>query len=135
MNQAAFVRLSAVDTRSPQGLLLKIQPANVLEASAIAVVYDARARAVRVSTLRPLLLTRTSYSPAPVTFVNGDELGACVKSNGAVSIYKNNSVVAMVTLNATDKAFFNSRGGKVGLWALTASRAFFDDFGGGTVAP
>jgi hypothetical protein len=37
-------------------------------------------------------------------------------NNGTVEVYKNGTLVARVTLNAADQAFFN-------------------DFGGGTVAP
>jgi len=40
-----------------------------------------------------------------------------------------------VTLNAADHAFFNAKGGKIGLWTLDVPNAFLDDFGGGTVAP
>jgi hypothetical protein len=58
-----------------------------------------------------------------------------VSATGVVTIYKNNVSVVTVTLSAADKAFFNSRGGKVGLWTLLADEASFDDFGGGTVTP
>lgn len=135
-SQSAFVTLSTIDTHSPsQGLLLKVQSSSVPQAGAIVVVYDALAHAVRVSTFRPPLLTWKPYPSAPVTFVNGDKLGACVKTNGVVSIYKNNVLVATVTLNAADQAFFNSRGGKIGLWTLAAPNASLDNFGGGTVTP
>ena len=45
------------------------------------------------------------------------------------------TMLATVTLNAADKSFFNSKGGKVGLWTVAAPNAFFDDFGGGSVTP
>ena len=105
------------------------------QAGAIGVVYDALAHAVRVSTVRPPNLTWTPYASAPATFVNGDKLGACVDASGVVRIYKNNVVMATVTLSAADKAFFNFRGGKIGLWTRLADEASFDDFGGGTVTP
>ena len=98
-------------------------------------VYDALSHAFRVSTVRPPNLTWTPYASAPATLVNGDKLGACVSANGVVRIYKNNVAIAMVTLSAADQAFFNSRGGKIGLWTLLADEASFDDFGGGTVTP
>lgn len=98
-------------------------------------VYDALSHAFRVSTFRPPNLTWTPYASAPATLVNGDKLGACVSATGVVTIYKNNVSVATVTLSAADKAFFNSRGRKVGLWTLLADEASFDDFGGGTVTP
>ena len=135
-SQRAFATLSTVDSASPsQGLLLKVQTGNCPQAGAIAVVYDATLHAFRVSTFRPPNLTWTPYASASATLVNGDKLGACVSATGVVTIYKNNVVAATVTLSAADKAFFNSRGGKIGLWTLAANEASFDDFGGGTVTP
>jgi hypothetical protein len=37
-------------------------------------------------------------------------------------------------LNADDKAFFNGKGGSIGLWAVGAHNAAFDDFGGGNTS-
>jgi hypothetical protein len=36
---------------------------------------------------------------------------------------------------AEDQAFFNAKGGKIGLWTAAAPNALLEDFGGGTVAP
>jgi len=133
-NQATFVTLSAVDALSPaQGVLLKVQTGTLPNAGAIAVVYDALAKAVRVSTLRLNTSTWTPYANTPVTFANGDKLGGCVKADGTVRVYKNNTLLATVTLNAADQQFFNAKGGKLGLWTLAAPSAFFDDFGGGAL--
>jgi hypothetical protein len=136
-NQEAFVTLSTIDTHSlAQGVILKVQTGSIPNAGAIAVVYDARARAVRVSTLR--LGTNgawTLYANKAATFANGDQLGARALANGEVQIYKNGKLIATVRLNTTDKAFFSAKGGKIGLWTLAAPKALFDDFGGGTVAP
>lgn len=134
-SQEAFVTLSTIDTASAsQGLLLKVQSGNILNSGAISVVYDAKAKAVRVSTLR---LGQggawTPYANQPATFANGDQLGARVGADGSVTIYKNGTMISTVTLNATDQAFFNSKGGKIGLWSVGAPRAVFDDFGGGDV--
>ncbi|HXG19850.1 MAG TPA: putative metal-binding motif-containing protein [Methylomirabilota bacterium] len=135
-SQAAFVTLSTIDSKGPsQGLLLKVQSGSVPEAGAIAVVYDAVAKAVRVSTLRLGALTWTSYGNTAVVLSNGDKLGACAKANGEVRVYKNDTLVKTVTLNAADQGFFNGKGGKVGLWSLLAPQAFLDDFGGATIAP
>ena len=68
-------------------------------------------------------------------FNNGDKFGACAKANGEVRVYKNDTLVKMVTLTAADQKFFNAKGGKVGVWSVLAPRAFLDDFGGATVAP
>jgi beta-glucosidase len=135
--QEAFVRLSTIDPKSPsQGLLLKMQTGNVPNAAAISVVYDAKAKAVRVSALR---LERngvwTPYPNQAATFANGDVLGARAKADGTVEIYKNGTLVATVTLNAADQAFFNPKGGKIGIWTMAASSAVLDDFGGGNAAP
>jgi hypothetical protein len=60
---------------------------------------------------------------------------ARAKADGTVQIYKNGMPIATVTLNAADQAFFNAKGGKIGIWTIAAPNAIFDDFGGGTVAP
>jgi hypothetical protein len=135
-NQAAFVTLGTVAPNSPsQGVLLKVQSGGVPHASAIAVVYDAAARAVRVSTLRRGAPMWTPYGHTAVRFNDGDKLGACATANGEVRVYKNDALVKTVTLTAADQTFFNPKGGKVGVWSLLAPQGFFDDFGGATVAP
>jgi cysteine-rich repeat protein len=135
-NQAAFVTLSTVAPNSPsQGVLLKVQSGSVPNAGAISVVYDAAAKAVRVSTLRLGALSWTPYGNTPVLFANGDKIGACAKANGQVRVYKNDTLVKTVTLTAADQGFFNTKGGKVGVWSVLAPQAFLDDFGGATIAP
>jgi hypothetical protein len=136
-SQEAFVRLATIDATSrSQGVLLKVQDSSRTEAGAIAVVYDARARAVRVSTLR---LGQngawTLYPAQAATFANGDVLGARAKTDGTIEIYQNGMKIATVILNAADGAFFNARSGKIGVWTAIAPRALLDDFGGGNVAP
>jgi hypothetical protein len=135
--QEAFVTLNRIDRRSrSQGLLLKVQTGNSPNAGAISVVYDAKSKAVRVSTLR---LGQngawTLYPSQPATFENGDVLGARANADGTVQIYQNGTLVATVTLNAADQEFFNTRGGKIGIWTAAAPNALLDDFGGGAVAP
>ncbi|MDZ4722141.1 MAG: hypothetical protein SH847_27070, partial [Roseiflexaceae bacterium] len=135
-SQEAFVTLSTIDTGSrEQGVLLKVQTSSVKMAGGIAVVYDAKARAVRVETLRVNSLTWTLYANQAVTFNNGDRLGARALADGTIQIYKNGVLVATVTLNAADKTFFNSKGGNIGLWMVDAANGLVDDFGGGTLAP
>lgn len=135
-SQAAFVTLSTVAPKSPsQGVLLKVQSSNVPNAGAIAVVYDAAAKAVRVSTFRLGALAWTPYGNTPALFSNGDKLGACAKANGEVRVYKNDALVKTVTLSTADQKFFNAKGGKVGVWSVLAPQAFLDDFGGATVVP
>ena len=134
VNQAAFVTLSTLDAKSPaQGVLLKVQGSTIPNGGAIAVVYDNLAKAVRVSTLRLNALAWTTYGNTPATLVNGDKLLGCVKADGTVRVYQNNTLLATVTLNAADQSFFNVKGGKIGLWTVAAPNAFVDDFGGGAL--
>jgi hypothetical protein len=115
-------------------VLLKVQSGSVPNAG-IAVVYDAVAKAVRVSTLRLGALLWGSYGNTAVLFTNGDKLGACAKANGEVRVYKNDALVKTVTLSAADQGFFNAKGGKVGVWSLLAPQAFLEDFGEVTIVP
>jgi hypothetical protein len=77
---------------------------------------------VRVSAIRQGAESRTLYPTKAAVFANGNVLGARVLASGEVQIYKNDTLVASVTLNAADKAFFNAKGGNIGLWTLTAPR-------------
>jgi hypothetical protein len=136
-SQEAFVTLSTLDSKSPsQGVLLKVQTGSIPNAGAISVVYDAKAKAVRVSALR---LGQngawTLYPNQAATFANGDVLGARAKADGTVQIYKNGTLLTTVTLNTADQQFFNAKGGKIGIWTAAAPNALLDDFGGGTVTP
>jgi hypothetical protein len=139
VDQEAFVTFSSVSGRSrTQGLWLKSQSANRSDLGAIFVVYDARAGAVRVSTLRtghrwywPIL---TSYGRTAAAFADGDQLGARALADGTVEVYQNGSLLTTVTLDSGDQAFFNDKGGRIGLWTLAARGGAFDDFGGGDVS-
>ena len=134
-SQEAFVTLSSVDrTRKVQGLALKVQSSGSSNPGLIVVAYDATIGKVRVSTQRVDGTVATQYADTPAVFANGDQLGAQVLANGTVKLYKNGTLLATISLNATDQAFFNSRSGKIGLTAATGSRkAVFDNFGGGNV--
>jgi hypothetical protein len=113
--------------------LLKVQSGIIPNGGAIAVVYDNRAKAVRVATLRLNTPTWTVYGNTPATVANGDKLVGCVQANGTVRVYQNNTLLTTVTLNAADQGFFNAKGGKIGLWTVAAFNAFVDDFGGGAL--
>ncbi len=136
VNQEAFVTLSSVDLAGKeQNLLLKVQGQygpnwgeGVIEA-----LYDATTNTVTIWTFRLDTLKWYSYAPITVSFANGDQFGARALSSGEVIIYKNGIEVGYVILNAADQAFFNPKGGYVGLWFIDADNAFFDDFGGGSL--
>lgn len=136
-NQEVNVVIDAVDPAGlEQDLLLKVQGEygpNWGE-GAIEVLYDAKAGTATVWTFRLDTLKWYEYHPSvAVTFANGDVFGAHALATGEVVILKNNQEVGRVTLNAADQAFFNLRGGHIGLWFIDAEQAFFDDFGGGNI--
>lgn len=136
VNQEVFVTLTNVDAAGwEQDLLLKVQGQygpnwgdGVIE-----VLYDAAANRVTIWTFRPQTLKWFKYADIPVTYANGDQFGAQALSTGEVVIFKNGMEVGSVTLTAADQAFFNPRGGHIGLWFIDARNAFFDDFGGGDI--
>lgn len=116
-----------------QGVLLKAQPGELPGAGAIAVVYDAKADAVQVATWRPAQPEWTTYRAVGATCHDGDTLTAQVGADGTVTVLRNDTVVAAVPLSAADRAFFDSRGGRIGIWSRAARDAAFDDFGGGSL--
>jgi hypothetical protein len=65
----------------------------------------------------------------PVTFANGDQLGARAKPDGTVEIYRNGALLA--TRSITSWPYY-ANGGYIGLWFVNAPGALIDDFGGGT---
>jgi hypothetical protein len=117
-------------------VLLKVQGSTPdWHKGVIEVLYDARANrrsgGVRIDTYVPGRGWR-SYTSTPVTFSDGDVLGGRVLDNGQVLIFKNGLQVASYTLNSSDQAFFNGKGGAIGLWFIEAEKAELDNFGGGT---
>jgi predicted extracellular nuclease len=138
VDQEVYVTLTTVASSGlEQDLLLKVQGgANPnWGAGVIEVSYNATNNTVLVATFRPDTLTWYEYSAIPVTLSDGDQFGAQALSNGDVVIYRNGFIIGKVTLNAADQAFFNPKGGYLGLWFINAGAAFFDNFGGGNVVP
>jgi alpha-L-rhamnosidase len=133
--QEAFVQLKNIDPNSrSQGVLLKAQTGSIPSAGAISVTYDATSRTVQISTLRLGALAWTGYAPVAQTFTNGDILRARVLDTGTVLVYRNGTQVASLALNAADRTFFDTKGGRIGIWTAAAFRAVLEDFGGGTVS-
>lgn len=135
VNQEAFVTLSNVDTAgTEQDLLFKVQGGTPNWANGvIEVSYDAATHQVVVWTYRPDRPNWQSYTAISVTYQNGDRFGARVLSNGQIQIYRNCILIGTITLDSGDRTFFNSKGGRIGVWYLGAGNAYFDDFGGGTL--
>jgi len=136
-SQEAFVTLSTIDSRRKvQGLTLKVQSSGGSTPGMIVVAYDATSGKVRVSTQRLDGTVLRQYADTPAVLANGDQLGAQALANGTVKIYKNGLLLATITLNATDQAFFDARGGKIGLIEGFGLRTdILDNFGGGNVTP
>ncbi len=136
VNQEVAVTIREVDPAGlEQDLLLKVQGQygpNWGE-GVIEVLYDAKANTVTVWTFRLDTLQWFKYSSIPVVFMNGDRFGAQVLANGNVLIYKNGLRIGRITLTPADQAFFNSRGGYIGVWFIDARNAFLDNFGGGDI--
>jgi hypothetical protein len=136
INQEAYITITKIDTSSPsQGLLLKAQPGPCPESGVIAVVYDAVAKSVRISTFRLGEPNWTIYANRSATFSSGDRLLARVYATGELKIYKNGSLLTTITLTNADKQFFNTKGGKISVWGIAAPNAVYDDFGGGNFVP
>jgi hypothetical protein len=136
VNQEAYVTLTTVDADGPeQAVLLKVQGTlrPQWDQGVMEVLYDGLAGAVRVETFRLGSTSWTVYANTPVTFQNGDRLGARVLASGQVWIYKNCLLVSKTTLNTSDQTFFNGKGGWIGMWFVNSRDAYLDDFGGGTV--
>jgi hypothetical protein len=139
INQEAYLKLVKIDVDSiSQGLVLKAQssPPAVTPRPTdgqIEVLYNATAGNIRVQTIRPGGAIPTVMYPALAQRMSdGDQLGAQLGSNGVVKIYRNGTLVGSVTLNTADRAYFNPKGGRIGIrFNGTASDAVFDDFGGG----
>ena len=136
VNQEAFVTLATIDpTGVDQDLLLKVQgTSGNYQKGVIEVLYDAKAKGVKVETSRDGASWKI-YPKIPVTFQNGDQMGARVYATGKVEVYKNRVLVGSTTLNAADQTFFNAKGGRIGLWFASAPNAMVDNFGGGSIAP
>jgi hypothetical protein len=118
-------------------LLLKVQPNSKgvpdYTKGYIEVWFDPKAKAVRVDTLLPNKPWKIYTPDISVTFKDGDRLGARVYADGTVHIDLNGAEVGNVILNAKDQAFFNGKGGYIGLWFQSTPDAYFDDFGGGNL--
>ncbi|KQX06994.1 hypothetical protein ASC59_04070 [Leifsonia sp. Root1293] len=131
-SQEASVTLKKVDAGNrAQGLVLKAQPGRTVT-TGIVVAYDAKSKVVRVTTERGFLVG-SSYPAIPATFSDGSVLTARAQADGSVVVLRDGEVVGTTKLGSTDRGFFSAKGGHIGIWSLAATRAVFDDFGGGTI--
>lgn len=130
-NQEAFVTLTTIDPSGfYQDLILKSQSVTSWESGVIDVSYDAAGNRVIVWTYSSAQGWVQRGADIPVTFVNGDQFGARVRSNGTVEIYRNSVLIASRSVSGWT---YSANGGYIGVWYQDAASALLDDFGGGTI--
>jgi hypothetical protein len=130
-DQEAYVTLTQVDSASSneQSLILKSQSNTASTSGLIYIMYDGVGHTVQVWTYHPTQDWVQYGANIPVTFVNGDQLGARARPDGTVEIYRNGTLLA--TRNITAWPYY-ANGGYIGLWFVNAPGALIDNFGGGT---
>jgi hypothetical protein len=133
-NQEAYVTLSNFySSGAEHNLLLKSQSSTTFTAGVIEVWYDAAGHRVQVWTYTSAQGWVQRGADIPVTFANGDRLGARAKANGMVEVYRNG--VLLATRDVTGWPYY-ANVGYIGLWFIgTNDSTFADDFGGGTIGP
>ncbi|MEK7326405.1 MAG: hypothetical protein AAB217_14235, partial [Chloroflexota bacterium] len=131
-NQEAYVTLSNFYSSGVEhDLLLKSQSSTTYGNGVIEVWYDAAGHRVQVWTYTSVQGWVQRGADIPVTFVNGDRLGARAKADGTVEVYRNGTLLA--TRDVTGWPYY-ANGGYIGLWFIgVTSATVVDDFGGGTV--
>jgi hypothetical protein len=122
-----FVNIDAAATNME--LLLKSQTTN--KESFLEVGYNPVKKTVQVESYTRAQGYVTYGAAIPVTFSNGDQLGARVTANGTVNIYKNGVLLGVRDVNAWT---FYASGGYIGLLSWGGTNTIYDNFGGGTVA-
>ncbi|HWQ13269.1 MAG TPA: hypothetical protein VNL77_10735 [Roseiflexaceae bacterium] len=128
-DQEAYMTLVALDPNATShGLLLKVQRHN-WRRGAILVTYDAAAQQVAILSFTPERREPAVLARFAQTLAAGDVLGARALADGEVRAYVNGVLVG----TADAGPVFAHVGGRLGVWFAGASRAAFDDFGGGTV--
>lgn len=131
-DQAACVTLAQIDPNGKHHtLILKAQSVTNYARGMILVSYDATTPQVIVETIEPGQSGWITRLTIPVTFNNGDVLGAKALADGSVKVYRNGVQIG----TATTSPFFVNRGGRIGVWFHQTSGALFDDFGGGNTTP
>jgi PKD repeat protein len=128
-SQHASMKMTKLASGGLQGLFLKAN-ADHRNLSAILVNYDAKGKKITV------VAKEDRKKPKIVKTIkrklgNGSRLGAEALANGSVRVLVDGKVVG----TAKAGKFFVNRGGHIGVNYTLAGSAFFDDFGGGNLAP
>ena len=111
-------------------LLLKLQIDNGELVGALEVWYDPANEVLGVWTFASEQDWVQQGSDIPVTFVDGDVLGARATADGQVQVYKNGTLVGTQDVSTWP---YYAAGGNIGIWTVSASNALLDDFGGGSL--
>jgi hypothetical protein len=132
-DQEAFITLGTIDwAGGTHGLLLKMQSRDELDPGAIRVDFYAEPSGprVRVSTYTSGSGWQQASAAIPVTFANGDVLGARARANGTVEVYRNGLLLGTRDVSSWPHA---AGGGYIGLSFSEADNAVLDNFGGGSM--
>ncbi|MBN1453160.1 MAG: RHS repeat-associated core domain-containing protein, partial [Anaerolineales bacterium] len=130
-DQEAYVTLTNVDEDGGEhDLILKSQRSYSAWPGAIEVLYDPGSDVVQVWTYDSSQDWVQHGADVPVTFVDGDQLGARALADGTVEVYRNGELLA--TRDVSSWPYY-AEGGYIGLWFISADVAILDDFGGGNL--
>jgi hypothetical protein len=134
LNQEAFIRLTKIlPTASEHAVLLKLNGTapNSNNASYIKVAYNPSTESVVVST-KSYRVNPVVQATVPVSFSEGDLLGARAETGGWVILYKNG--VPFSNLNILNTWVPTQGDSNIGvIYRFESGDANFDDFGGGNV--
>ncbi|MBN1315656.1 MAG: hypothetical protein JXA42_09320, partial [Anaerolineales bacterium] len=131
-NQEAYVKFATIDSNAQEmDLLLKSQSSSSYSGGVINVYYYPASGAAQVWTYAPSQGWVQRGSSITLNLANGDVLGARALSNGVVEVYKNGVLQGTRDVSAWT---YNANGGYIGLWTVNGAAAYYDDFGGGTLA-
>ena len=129
-DQEAYITLNQITANAPEhDLMLKVQ-GTTYQSGHIEVRYDHVVRQLQVATYLSSSGWTKRGAAIPVTFVNGDRLGARARPNGTVEVYRNGTLLG--TRDCGDWPF-KALGGRIGLTLDLAFSSTMDNFGGGNV--
>lgn len=75
----------------------------------------------------------TTYPATKARFAAGDVLTAPAAADGQLIVSKNEKAISTTELSTADAAFFDDRGGRIGVWSVLAPGTTLDGFRGGTI--
>ena len=130
-SQEAYITFTNIDPLADEiDLLLKSQSSAGWGNGVLEILYEPVNSRVQVWTYTGVQNWVQRGASIPVTFSNGDQLGARAKANGQVEVYRNGALLA--TRDITGWPLY-ANGGCIGLRMIGASNTVMDNFGGGTV--